>query len=157
MMGKEGTRVSVSESLVEDMKEAMRNNDKERLSVIRMARAAIKNVEIESRKELDDDDVIEILAKEVKQRRDSMQEYADYGRQDEVEKLKREIAILEEYLPEPLSEEELEELIDRKIEEVGAEDMRDMGEVMGSIMPEVKGRADGKVVNEKVRARLQDN
>lgn len=147
--------MSLKDELLADMKEAMRNGDKQKLSVIRMTRAAIKNVEIEESKDLSDDELIEVLAKEVKQRKESIEEYKKAGQEDTVEELKEEINILEEYLPEQLSEEELVDLVEEVIADVGAEDMSDMGKVMGAIMPQVKGRADGSKVNELVRERLQ--
>ncbi|ADL12152.1 GatB/YqeY domain-containing protein [Acetohalobium arabaticum] len=147
--------MSLKDELLADMKEAMKNGDKQKLSVIRMTRAAIKNVEIEESKDLSDDELIEVLAKEVKQRRESIEEYKKAGQEDTVEELKEEINILEEYLPEQLSEEELVDLVEEVIADVGAEDMSDMGKVMGAIMPKVKGRADGSKVNELVRERLQ--
>ncbi|MBM7623149.1 GatB/YqeY domain-containing protein [Sporohalobacter salinus] len=147
--------MSLKEELLADMKEAMKSGDKQKLSVIRMARASIKNVEIDERKDLSDDELIGVLAKEVKQRKESIEEYKKAGQEDTVEELKEEIEILEEYLPEQLSEEELVDLVEEVISEVGAEDMSDMGKVMGVIMPKVKGKADGSKVNELVRERLQ--
>ncbi|MDI3547724.1 MAG: uncharacterized protein PWR10_1376 [Halanaerobiales bacterium] len=145
---------SLKERLLEDMKTAMKNKDKERLSVIRMARASIKNVEIEKRKDLDDQEVIDVLAKEVKQRRDSITEYEKIGKDDAVEKLKREIEILSEYLPKQLTREEVEELIEDVIIKVGASSMADMGKVMGTIMPKIRGKADGRLVNQIVKEKL---
>lgn len=147
--------MSLKEELLTDMKEAMKEGDKQKLSVIRMARAAIKNMEIEDRKDLSDEEVIEVLAKEVKQRRESIEEYKKAGQEETVKDLKKEIEILNKYLPEQLSKEELVDLVEETIEEVGADDMSDMGKVMGAIMPKVKGRADGSEVNKLVRDRLQ--
>lgn len=145
---------SLKERLTEDMKSAMKSKEKERLSVIRMTRAAIKNVEIDKRKDLDDQEVLQVLSKEVKQRRDSIQEYEKAGKEDTVKQLEREIAILQEYLPEQLSQEELEEITDEIIAEVGASTMADMGKVMGAIMPKIRGRADGSQINKIVKERL---
>ncbi|MGM0471626.1 MAG: GatB/YqeY domain-containing protein [Bacillota bacterium] len=147
--------MSVKEKLLVDMKEAMKSGDKQRLSVIRMARAAIKNVEIEERKDLSGDELVAVLAKEVKQRRDSIPEYEKVGQTETVKDLEKEIEILQEYLPEQLSDEELEELVEEVIAEVGAQDMSDMGAVMGKIMPQIKGRADGNQVSDLVREKLQ--
>lgn len=145
----------LKERLLEDMKQAMRNKDKKELSVIRMARAAIKNKEIQNQKELDDDEVIEVLAGQVKQLRESIEDFKKGKRDDAVEEAETEIKILERYLPEQMSKEEIEELVDEIIEETGASDMSDMGTVMKTIMPRIKGSADGSEVNEIVREKLQ--
>lgn len=120
----------------------------------RMARAAIKNVEIDKRKDLEDNEVIEVLAKEVKQRRDSSVEYQEAGKDDVVADLNKEIEILSVYLPEELSKEEIEELVTKVIYQLEASSIQDMGKVMGAIMPKVRGRADGSVVNAIVREKL---
>ena len=146
--------MNLQERLLEDMKAAMKSKEKERLSVIRMARAAIKDVEIDQRKDLDDDEIIEVLASIVKKNKESLAEYEKAENEEKVAKLKKEIEIIQEYLPEQLNEEELNEIVDETISEVEAEDMSDMGQVMGKIMPKVKGRADGSKVNQLVRARL---
>ncbi|AZR73166.1 glutamyl-tRNA amidotransferase [Anoxybacter fermentans] len=145
---------TLKDELLEDMKIAMKQKDKERLSVIRMARAAIKNVEIDKRKDLTDEEVIEILAKEVKSRRDAITEYEKAGRDDVVQKLQQEIEILSKYLPRQLTREELEVLVNEVVAQVNATSLKDMGKVMGAIMPKVKGRADGKLVNQLVREKL---
>ncbi|MFW5972099.1 MAG: GatB/YqeY domain-containing protein [Bacillota bacterium] len=145
---------SLKEQLLEDMKTAMKNKEKFKLSVIRMVRAAIKNVEIDKRKDLEDNEVIEVLAKEVKQRRDSISEFEKAGKDDTVADLNKEIEILSVYLPEQLDEDEIEKIVDEVISDVEASSMADMGKVMGSIMPKVKGRADGSVVNTIVRKKL---
>ena len=146
--------MSLSERLNEDMKTAMRNQDKFRLSVIRMLRAAVKNAEIDNKHELDDQQVEAILAKELKQRQDSLLEFEKAGRQDLVDNVKAEIEIISGYLPEPLSEEEIAELVEQAIRETGAASKADMGKVMAVLMPKVKGRADGKLVNRIVQQRL---
>lgn len=146
--------MNLQERLLEDMKKAMKSKEKERLSVIRMARAAIKDVEIDQRKDLSEDEIIEILASIVKKNKESLVEYEKAENEEKIAKLKREIKIIQEYLPEQLSEEELNEIVDETIAEVGAEDMSDMGQVMGKIMPKIKGRADGSKVNHLVRERL---
>ncbi len=145
---------TLKDELLEDMKIAMKQKDKDRISVIRMARAAIKNVEIDKRKDLVDEEVIEVLAKEVKQRRDSIEEYARVGKDDVVQKLKEEIEILTKYLPRQLTREELETLVDEVVQDTESSSMKDMGKVMGAIMPRIKGRADGKIVSELVKERL---
>jgi len=145
---------SLNEKLLDDMKNAMKSKDKLRLSVIRMARAAIKNVEIDKRKDLEDSEVVQVLAKEVKQRRDSIVEYEKAGKDDTVADLNKEIDILSVYLPEQLSTEEIEKIVNKTINELGASTMADMGKVMGAIMPKVRGRADGNAVNSIVREKL---
>lgn len=147
--------VSLSERLNEDMKEAMRNQDKFRLSVIRMLRAAVKNAEIEMKRQLDDRQIEDIIGRELKQRKDALPEFEKAGRQDLVDQTKAEIEIIAGYLPEPLTEEEIAALVEQAIRETGASGKADMGKVMAVLMPKVKGRADGKVVNRIVQQRLQ--
>lgn len=145
---------SLKDKLLDDMKNAMKAKDRERLSVIRMARASIKNVEIEKRKDLDDNEVIEVLAKEVKQRQDSISEYKKLGKEDEINKLEKEIEVLKDYLPRQLTRKEIENIVDQVIKRVDASSLADMGKVMGTIMPEVKGKADGRLISEIVKDKL---
>jgi len=147
--------MSLSERLNEDMKQAMKSQDKFKLSVIRMIRSSIKNAEIDRRKTLDDNEVLDVLSREIKQRKDSLQEFEKAGRDDLVENLKKEIAIIAEYMPQPLSEEELKAIVRQTIQETGASSKADMGKVMSALMPQVKGRADGKLVNQLVQQFLQ--
>lgn len=147
--------MSLSERLNDDMKQAMKNQDKFKLSVIRMVRSAVKNVEIDERKTLDDNEVLDILNRELKQRRDSLQEFEKAGRTDLAESVKAEIDILQDYLPQQLTEEEIKEIVQQTIQETGASSKADMGKLMGALMPKVKGRADGKVVNQTVQQLLQ--
>lgn len=146
--------MSLSERLNEDMKQAMKSQDKFKLSVIRMVKASIKNLEIDQHKTLDDNEVLDILSREIKQRKDSLQEFKQAGRDDLVQKLEAEIAILMEYMPQQLSEEEIKVIVQQTIQEVGATSKADMGKVMGALMPKVKGRADGKLVNQLVQQSL---
>lgn len=146
--------MSLLDRLNEDMKTAMKAKDKERLSVIRMVKAAIKNLEIEKRTSLTEEEVISVVVKELKQKEESIAEFKKAGRDEVVTKLEAEALILKEYLPEPLSEEEILAVIDKAIEEVDAKGPSDMGKVMGKVIPETKGKADGKLVNELVRKRL---
>lgn len=146
--------MSLSERLNEDMKEAMRTKDKFRLSVIRMLRAAVKNAEIERKKQLDDREIEDILSRELKQRKDALAEFEKAGRQDLVDQTNAEIAVISGYLPEPLSEAQIAELVEQAIRETGASGRADMGKVMAVLMPKVKGRADGKTVNRIVQERL---
>ncbi len=142
--------MTLQERLMADLKEAMRSGDKLRQSVIRLARARIKNAEIAKGKPLDDADVIEVLTKEVKQRRESIAEFTKANRQDAVSKEEAELAILLEYLPQQLSREEIIAAAQQVIKEVGAQGPKDKGKVMGKLMPQLKGKAEGKVVSEVV-------
>lgn len=148
--------MSLKERLTEDMKQAMKNKEagKLQLSVIRMVRANIKNVEIDSKQELSDDGVLDVVAKEVKMRRDSIEEFKKGNRPDLVENLEQEVAILMNYLPEQLSEAEVRTLVEQAVVEAKAVSPKDMGKVMAVLMPKVKGRADGKLVNTIVRELL---
>lgn len=146
--------MSLSERLNEDMKQSMRNQDKFKLSVIRMVRSAIKNVEIDMKRTLDDNEVLDILSREVKQRKDSLQEFQKAGREDLVENLKQEIDIITAYLPQQLTEEEINVIVQQTIQETGASSKAEIGKVMAALMPKVKGRADGKLVNQAVQKLL---
>ncbi len=147
--------MSLSERLNEDMKQAMKSQDKFKLSVIRMVRSTIKNAEIDLKRTLDDNEVLDVLNREIKQRKDSLQEFEKAGRNDLAESLKAELVILAEYMPQQLSEEEVKAIVQQTIQEVGASSKADMGKVMGALMPKVKGRADGKLVNQFVQQLLQ--
>jgi uncharacterized protein YqeY len=147
--------MSLSERLNEDMKQAMRSQEKFKLSVIRMVRSSIKNLEIDLKRSLDDNEVLDILAREVKQRKDSLQEFEKAGREDLAEQVKAEIEIIGEYLPQQLTEEEIKVIVQQTIQEVGASSKADMGKVMSALMPKTKGRADGKLVNQAVQQFLQ--
>ncbi|WP_457679149.1 GatB/YqeY domain-containing protein [Thermovibrio sp.] len=149
--------MGLKERLKEEMKAALKAKDKEKLSVIRMLQALIKNAEIEKRGELTDDEIISLLMKYAKQRRESIELYEKGGRQDLVEKEKRELEIVESYLPKQMSEEEIRELAKEVIKEVGASSPKDIGKVMQAIMPKVKGRANGSTVNKLVRELLAEN
>lgn len=146
----------MKERLNEDMKQAMKAREagKERLSVIRLARAAIKYAEIDRRHELSDEEVLEVLAREVKQRRDAILEYQKANRPEAVAALEREMNIVLGYLPRQMSADEIRALAREVVAQVGARDGKDMGKVMGALMPKVKGRADGKLVNQIVRELL---
>jgi len=146
--------MSLGERLNDDMKQAMKSQDKFKLSVIRMVRAAIKNIEIDQRKTLDDNEVLDVLAREIKQRRDSLHEFEKAGRGDLADSVKAELVILTDYMPQQLSEEEVKAIVLQTIQEVGASSKADMGKVMGALMPKVKGRADGKLINQLVQQSL---
>lgn len=147
--------MSLKEQLTADMKEAMKSHDKDRLAVIRMVRGAIRQQEIDGQKELGDEDVIAVMSKEIKMRRDSIEEFKKGGREDLIAKTQAEIDVLMPYMPAQLSEDEVRELVKAAVAETGAATPKDMGKVMGVLMPKVKGRADGKLVNTLVRSMLQ--
>ena len=149
--------MSIKDLLTEDMKQAMKDKEsgKLRLSVIRMARANIKNIEIDEKRELNDDEVLAVLMKEVKMRQDSLEEFTKAGRDELAEQAKQEIAIIRKYLPEQLGDDELRALVQEAIDETGAASQKDMGKVMAAVMPKTKGRADGKRINAMVRELLK--
>ena len=147
--------MSLKQKLQEDLKSSMKNKDTNKKSVITLIRASIKQYEVDNRVELGDEEITDLIAKQLKQTRDSRDEFAKPGREDLVEKADAEIEILKEYLPQQLSEEELNEIVISTISEVGATSMKDMKNIMSSIMPKVKGRADGKLINELVKKNLQ--
>ncbi|MEM6513375.1 MAG: GatB/YqeY domain-containing protein [Pseudomonadota bacterium] len=146
--------MSLKDSIVDDMKAAMKAGEKDRLKVIRLILAAIKQVEVDSRSELDETAVLGVLEKMVKQRRDSVEQYTKGGRDDLATIERDEITILETYLPEQLSDNEIDALVDSVITDTGAESIRDMGKVMGAIKAKVAGQADMGVVGGKVKAKL---
>ena len=147
--------MSIKEQLTADMKDAMKAHEKLRLSVIRSVRGAVRQAEIDGgHTELDDQGVIAVLSKEVKMRRDSLEEFQKAGRQDLVDQTQAELDVLMHYLPKQLSEAEVKSLVEEAVKATGAQTMKDMGKVMGALMPKVKGRADGKMVNTLVRSLL---
>ena len=147
--------MSLKQKLQEDLKSSMKNKDTNKKSVITLIRASIKQYEVDNRVELGDEEITDLIAKQLKQTRDSREEFAKAGRDDLVSKAEAEIEVLKEYLPQQLSEEELNEIVISTISEVGATSMKDMKNIMSSIMPKVKGRADGKLINELVKKNLQ--
>ena len=147
--------MTLLEQLNQDMKQAMKNKDKETLGVIRMVKASLQNESIKLGKDiLSEDEELTILSRELKQRKDSLQEFKSAGRNDLVEKLETEINILQEYMPKQLSNEELEAIVQKTIQEVNATAKKDMGAVMSAIMPKVKGKADGSEINRLVQKHL---
>ncbi|OFD53838.1 hypothetical protein BWGOE4_43270 [Bacillus mycoides] len=136
--------------LNDDMKQAMKNKQKEKLTVIRMVKAALQNEGIKLQHTLTEEEELTVLAREVKQYKDSLLEFKKAGREDLVDKLQSEIQILSVYLPEQLTEEELADIIKQVISEVGATSKADMGKVMTAVMPKVKGKTDGSLVNKLV-------
>lgn len=141
--------------LAEDLKESMKSKNKVKKNVVTMVRAAIKQREVDERIELGDADIIDIIAKQVKQKRDSIEEFQKGNRQDLIDLTNEEIKILLDYLPPQLSEDELEQIIKEAINETQAQTKKDLGKLMAVIMPKVKGKADGKQVNQIVAKYLQ--
>ena len=148
--------MSLKEKLTADMKEAMKAREagRQRLGVIRLVRGVIRQQEIDGHQELDDDAVLAIISKEVKQRRDSIEEFQKGGREDLVRQNEEEIAILMAYLPQQMTEDEVRCAGEEAVAATGASTPKDMGKVMKELMPKVKGRADGKLVNQIVRELL---
>lgn len=136
------------------MRDAMRARDQLRTSTLRMAMAAAHNRQIELGRALTDEDMVDVLGKQVKQRRESVEQFRAGGREEQARTEEAEAAILTEFLPEPMGAEELAAAVDQAVAETGAASPTDMGRVMGALMPRVKGRADGKAVSEAVRRRL---
>jgi uncharacterized protein YqeY len=145
---------TLREQLTADMKDAMRAKDKERLGTVRLILAAIKQREVDERIELDDTQVLVVLDKMVKQRRDSIKQYRDAGREELAAVEESEIAVIQAYLPAALSDEEIDTLIDEAVAASGAAGMQDMGKVMGQLKPKLQGRADMGQVSGKIKARL---
>lgn len=136
------------------MKDAMRNKEKVRLTAIRMLLAAIKQIEVDQRIEVQDSDILVILDKMIKQRRDSISQFEAAGRQELADAEKEEIEALQMYMPQALTQDEISSLIDAALSETGAESMRDMGKVMAILKPQLQGRADMAAVSEKIKAKL---
>jgi len=148
--------VSLRERIQDDTTAAMRSGDVLRRDVLRMASSAAYNLEKEQLRELSEDQLIGVLTREVKQRRESVEAYRSGGREDLASREEAEIAILKEYLPEPLTDEQLDALVGEGIAATGSATPRDLGKVMGWLAPRTRGRADGKVVSAKVAAALAD-
>ncbi|MED1788343.1 GatB/YqeY domain-containing protein [Brevibacterium sp. JNUCC-42] len=146
--------MSVMEQLNHDMKQAMKDKSALKLSVIRMVKATIKNEEIKLGRDLSDDEVLTILTRELKQRRDSLHEFEKAGREDLATKTRDEMDIILAYMPAQLSEEEIRQIIREAVVAVGATSKKEMGKVMGAIMPKVKGKADGNLVQRIVSEEL---
>ena len=142
------------EKLNKDMIEAMKAGEKERLTVIRMVKAALKQEEIDHKKEVNDDLLIDVVNKQIKMRKDSITEFEKGGRQDLIDATQKEIDILMAYLPEQLSHEAVVKIIDEIFEEVKPESMKDMGKVMGPAQAKLKGKADMKEVSTIIREKL---
>ncbi|MBN8200596.1 GatB/YqeY domain-containing protein [Bacillus sp. CMF12] len=146
--------MSLLERLNEDMKQAMRNKEKEKLTVIRMIKASLQNEAIKLGEELNEEQELTVLSREVKQRKDSLHEFEKAGREDLVEKIRTELQYVELYMPKQLSEDEVSKIVAETVAETGASSKADMGKVMAAIMPKVKGKADGSLVNKLVQQHL---
>ena len=140
--------------ILEDLKNAMKNQDKEKLSVIRMDKGAIQMSELNKKHELSDEEVIDVITKEIKSRKDSINEFQKGGRKDLIEKTQSEIDILSEYLPKQLSEDELNTIIDKVFSEIKPESSKDMGKIMKELKPKVNGKADMSLVSKIVKEKL---
>ncbi|MFO1443411.1 GatB/YqeY domain-containing protein [Bacillus sp. Bva_UNVM-123] len=146
--------MSLLDRLNDDMKQAMRNKEKDKLTVIRMIKASMQNEAIKLGSELSEDQELTILSRELKQRKDSLHEFEKAGREDLVEKIRTELQFVELYMPKQLSEDEVSKIIQETIAETGATSKAEMGKVMAAIMPKVKGKADGALVNKLVQQHL---
>ena len=146
--------MSLKDKLMDDLKSAMKDKDTVRKNAVQMVRASVLQVEKDNKITLDDEGVIEVVAKEVKKRKDVLPEYEKSGRQDLIDELTREIEVLMVYLPQQMSEEEIETLVIDAIAQTEAKSMKDIGKVMAVIMPKTKGKADGKVINNLVKKHL---
>lgn len=146
----------MKDELLKELKEAMRNKDEIRKNTITMLRSAILQIEKDNNTVLDDEKIKAVVSKEVKKRKESIEDYIKGDRQDIVEQLNKEIEILSKYLPEQLSKEEIEKLVDEAIKTSNATSVKDMGKVMQSVRPATNGKADGKLVSDIVREKLSN-
>jgi hypothetical protein len=147
--------MELKERLNRELGQSMKAGEKIKVSTIRMILAGIKNAEIAKRGELDEDELLSVLAREAKRRKEAIEEFKKGNRQDLVDKETQELKVIESYLPEQLSEEDVRKIITEVMQEVGASSPGDLGRVMGRVMPRLKGRADGKLVNQIVREALE--
>lgn len=147
--------MKISERIEEDFKKALKSKDETSVSTLRLLKAALKNKEIELKKELTDDELLDLLSKEIKKRKESEEIYRQAERRELADKEGKEIEILQRYLPEQISEEELEKIIKDEISKTGASSLSDLGKVMTQVMPKVKGRVDGSAVSKKVAELLK--
>lgn len=150
--------MAIKDQIMADLKQAMKDKDQDRLRVLRSLKANLLDREISERKEgeasLSNEQTIEVLMKAAKQRKESIEQFEEGGRDDLVDSEKEELEIINEYLPEMLSEDEIREVAREKIEQMGAENMADMGKVMGAVMQELKGKAEGSLVSKVVKEEL---
>ena len=146
--------MSLKDKLADDLKAAMKAKDAVRKNTVQMVRASVLQVEKDKKITLDDEGVLEVIAKQLKQRRDSLPDYEKSGRDDLIAELKAEMDVLMEYLPAQLTPDEVEAIVAEAVRETGASGMKDMGKIMAAVMPKTKGRADGKLINELARKML---
>jgi len=146
--------VSLKKQLMDDMKTAMKEKDRLRKATITLLRADIKRFEVDKRKEITEDGIIDLISKQIKQKKSAILDFRKGGREDLVQEAEAEMEVLMKYLPEQLTEEELKEIIGNAIVELKAESMKDMGKVMGAVSPIIKGKADGKTASDIVKALL---
>jgi hypothetical protein len=147
--------MTLREQIQDDVKKAMKEKRKDDLATLRFLSAGIKQKEVDERKELSDEEVIQLIQSQIKKREESVESFTKGNREDLAEKEKAGIELMRAYLPEQLSSDELEKIVEESIQEAGASGPKDMGKVMKVIMPKVQGRADGKAVNQVVRSKLQ--
>ena len=147
--------MSLLQKIDDDLKTAMKASDTVKVSVLRMAKAALKNKEIDKRDALSEDDIRSVLTSLSKRSKESIEQFAKGGREDLANKERQELSVLQTYLPQELTQEELDRIIDEAIRESSPESLKDIGNVMRLVMPRVRGAADGKVVNQRVRALLE--
>ena len=146
--------MSIKDQINADLKQAMKDKDTAKRDALRGLTAAFRQVEVDKQKDLSEDEIVAILQKEAKSRNETIDAFTEGGRPDDAEQERIELGIIESYLPAQLSREELETIIEDAIAKTGASSPQDMGKIMGVVMPQVKGRADGKVINEIVREKL---
>ena len=146
--------MSLKKQLMDDMKTAMKEKDRLRKATITLLRADIKRFEVDKRKEITEDGIIDLISKQIKQKKSAILDFRKGGREDLVQEAEAEMEVLMKYLPEQLTEEELKEIIGNAIVELKAESMKDMGKVMGAVSPIIKGKADGKTASDIVKALL---
>ncbi len=142
------------ERMEDDLTTAMKERDGERRDTLRLLLSALRAAEKELQRPLSEDEELQVLQRERKRRQEAADAFADAGREEQAEKEERELDVLEEFMPEPLSDDELERIVDDAIAEVGATSLRDLGRVMADVMPQIAGRADGSVVSQLVREKL---
>lgn len=146
--------MSIKEQLMADLKEAMKNKDTVRKNAVTMIRAGILQIEKDTQKELNDEGVIDVISKQLKQRKDSLEDFLKAGRDDLIAQTNEEIALLERYLPAQMSYDEVKAVVKEAVERLGITGMKQMKDLMADVMPKVKGRADGKAVNEAAKELL---
>ena len=146
--------MSIKEQLMADLKEAMKNKDTVRKNAVTMIRAGILQIEKDTQKEIDDEGVIDVISKQLKQRKDSLEDFLKAGRDDLIAQTNEEIALLERYLPAQMSYDEVKAVVKEAVERLGITGMKQMKDLMADVMPKVKGRADGKAVNEAAKELL---